>query len=105
VATIVFVHGTGIRGSEYDETFAKIEEGLEPSKLRWSLQPCCWGDDFGVKLGAGGASIPTYATARAAGVVVEAEDEHLALWASSAITSWSSTRTTWSSSVRSRSAS
>jgi hypothetical protein len=80
MGTILFVHGTGVRGAEYDETFARLEDGLGARKLAWHLQPCRWGDDFGVKLRAGGASIPDYATARAAGLIVEPDDEDLALW-------------------------
>ncbi len=79
MASIVFVHGTGVRGPEYDETFAKIEGEIKACKLGGRLQRCCWGDECGVKLCADGASIPNYATAR--GVIVGAEDEDLALWA------------------------
>jgi hypothetical protein len=61
MATVTFVHGTGVRLDAYDTAFAKVEAALSG---RCKVQRCYWGH-LGSALHHGGASIPQYDTARA----------------------------------------
>jgi hypothetical protein len=47
VATILFVHGTGVRKDGYDATYAVIQKKIESSGH--TLAPCLWGDEYGAK--------------------------------------------------------
>src|SRR6202022_4194180 len=68
VATMLFIHGTGVRGAGYDKSYqliaARIEDlGHVPAK-------CLWGDDYGSKLD--DAALPSYASKQ--------ERENIAMW-------------------------
>jgi hypothetical protein len=68
VATILFIHGTGVRGAEYEKGYplvaARIAElGHVPAK-------CLWGDEHGSKFD--GAALPSYASKQ--------ERENIAMW-------------------------
>jgi hypothetical protein len=86
MATIVFVHGTGVRKLSYDSTLAVIRNRIEFSLPSYQLKGCDWGDWEGCKLLADGASIPDYDTARAIAdpsrgtVEPDAADLELSLW-------------------------
>jgi hypothetical protein len=71
----VFVHGTGVRGDAYSRTFASIQSRLDGLKLI----DCRWGDRFGAKLQAEGASIPAYDTTKSLGQV-DSEDAEVLVW-------------------------
>ena len=47
MATILFVHGTGVRKDGYDATYAVIKKKIDG----WghTLAPCLWGDECGAK--------------------------------------------------------
>lgn len=78
MTTLLFVHGTGVRKTAYDETLAEIREQVK-GWVGVQAEGCFWGDDYGVKLHAAGASVPTYEATRA---VAEdaAPDPELARW-------------------------
>lgn len=58
---VLFVHGTGVRKQSYEQTAARIHEGLNSIRKDFSLEPCLWGDSLGAKLNLDGKSIPNYA--------------------------------------------
>lgn len=81
MTTVVFVHGTGVRRDAYEASFQKVDTALSG---RCAVLPCYWGD-LGSSLRSGGASIPSYDTAR---TLMEGdepspsdEDYEIALWA------------------------
>lgn len=66
MGSIIFVHGTGVRGNAYQTTFDQIEKKLntlkssKPRLSSWNLISCLWGDQCGVKLHLEGKSLPNY---------------------------------------------
>ena len=62
MATVIFVHGTGVRQPQYVETFKQIKQKLHVQHPDLHIIPCLWGDSVGVKLNANGVSIPKYDT-------------------------------------------
>jgi hypothetical protein len=74
MASLLFIHGTGVRNDNYDKTLAVIQKHV-PSAV-----PCYWGD-LGAKLHFEGASIPAYSMARAV-EIVRNEDTEIVLWRS-----------------------
>ncbi len=80
MGTVIFVHGTGVRGREYEETFKTIEQRIHAQRPDVNVMPCLWGDELGSRLGANGASVPKYDETLALDAV-EAEDREILLWA------------------------
>jgi hypothetical protein len=64
MATVVFVHGTGVREPVATETFEKIRQKLLDLQVGLTVARCNWGGDLGTRLHAGGISIPEYAKTR-----------------------------------------
>ncbi len=60
MTVVIFVHGIGGRQENYDITYQKIKQIIQHEKPSAEVKPCLWGDDYGAKLLAGGASIPNY---------------------------------------------
>jgi hypothetical protein len=60
MVSVIFVHGISIRAAEYRTSFKQIQEALKQKNSSVALVPCLWGDAFGAKLRADGASIPRY---------------------------------------------
>jgi pimeloyl-ACP methyl ester carboxylesterase len=79
MATVIFVHGTGVREATYKESFQQVEQKLMSVRADLSIAPCLWGDRHGAALRKNGASIPDYDKARAVGQL-EVEDYNIALW-------------------------
>ncbi|UKO95735.1 hypothetical protein [Nostoc sp. UHCC 0870] len=79
MTTVIFVHGTGVRGREYEETFQIIEQKIHAHNADITVAPCVWGDVFGTKLNANGASVPLYDGTLALDEV-ETEDPDVVLW-------------------------
>jgi len=79
MTTIVFVHGTGVRQSQYSETFKQIEKELHIHRPDLQVASCLWGDSLGTKLNANGASIPLYDSTLAL-EQREDEDYEIVLW-------------------------
>ncbi len=80
MATVVFVHGTGVRKDSFDASFKLVAGALSASDVH--VEPCFWGGELGAKLFLGGASVPDFDRTRA----IEAEsasepDFDVALWA------------------------
>ncbi|WP_043458594.1 hypothetical protein [Azohydromonas australica] len=60
MVTLLFVHGTGVRGSDYDICFAAMQKQVKNFLPDVALEACLWGDSIGAKLLSNGASIPSY---------------------------------------------
>jgi hypothetical protein len=79
MATLVFVHGTGVRAAAFASSFRRIGEQLKQHAIPVDAAPCLWGPSLGASLNASGNSIPTYGETLA--VVPGTEpDEERALW-------------------------
>lgn len=77
--TLLFVHGTGVRGAAYAKTAALIRRQMQEHGLsEVEFAACLWGDRFGAQLGRGGKSIPTYGETRSPQQAIE--DASPALW-------------------------
>jgi hypothetical protein len=79
MTTVIFVHGTGVRGKEYEETFQIIQQKIHSHNSEIIVVPCLWGDLLGTKLNAKGASVPLY-DATLALDETETEDTDILLW-------------------------
>jgi hypothetical protein len=72
VATIIFVHGTGVREPIASQTYEKVREKLQALGLGLNVKRTNWGGQLGTRLFGGGVSVPNYDTARAlSGPVVQ----------------------------------
>jgi hypothetical protein len=49
MATILFVHGTGVRKGSYLSTLTIVQRALDDHDIFCELAPCLWGDDLGAK--------------------------------------------------------
>lgn len=79
MTSLIFVHGTGGRRSDYAATFHQIEEELRKRRPDVKLYPCLWGEKYGAKLNAGGASIPAYEKLEG-GRTLSVEEVEIQLW-------------------------
>lgn len=59
VATVVFVHGTGVRQSAYDAAFARFAKRIAQIRPGHAVAQCFWGGPHGSRLNAAGVSIPS----------------------------------------------
>ncbi|MFN6469848.1 MAG: hypothetical protein RMY36_009240 [Nostoc sp. SerVER01] len=57
MTTVIFVHGTGIREREYNETFQIIEQKIHAQRPDIKVAPCLWGV-LGAKFNDNRASVP-----------------------------------------------
>jgi hypothetical protein len=66
MATLILVHGTGVREDSYDETAKIVQEKLAKLNLERApgkqirFEKCLWGKKYGAKLNLEGDSIPDY---------------------------------------------
>ncbi|WP_424094432.1 hypothetical protein [Moorena producens] len=79
MTTLVFVHGTGVRQAAYEQTFKIVEGFVTEKRPEITVLPCFWGEQFGSKLNAQGASIPLY-DATLALDQGEEEESNIILW-------------------------
>ena len=84
VATVVLVHGTGVRQPAYDVVFRRFTNQVAQIRPRMAVAPCYWGGPHGSRLNAGGSSIPSGTSYRGLDdFLMEAsadEDGEVALW-------------------------
>ncbi|MEH2277141.1 MAG: hypothetical protein V7K40_20720 [Nostoc sp.] len=57
MTTVIFVHGTGIREREYNDTFEIIEQKIHAQRPDIKVAPCLWGA-LGAKFNENRASVP-----------------------------------------------
>jgi hypothetical protein len=80
MTTVIFVHGTGVRKDNYDQSFKQIEKELTKRRSDLIVSDCYWGQ-FGVQLRANGASIPEYNSTRSLTEQSITDDDNMvALW-------------------------
>lgn len=84
--SVVFVHGTGVRGEAFASSFDVIRDRIDAWDPNIKVQPCFWGGREGAQLRADGASIPQYDDT--GGSEPSAEEEQIALWAILYIDPW-----------------
>jgi hypothetical protein len=77
MTTVIFVHGTGIREREYNQTFEIIEQKIHAQRPDIKVAPCLWGE-LGAKFNAHGASIPLEDATLA--LSQKEEDADIILW-------------------------
>ena len=77
-ASLLYVHGTGVRAKGYAATLKTIQVQLAKHRMPLELHGCYWGEAEGARLRAGGVSIPGYSESR--GVTPSGSDEEMALW-------------------------
>ncbi|MRH89606.1 hypothetical protein GFY24_19520 [Nocardia sp. SYP-A9097] len=75
--TLLFVHGTGVRGQKYEKTLRSIESRVAARSWPVSVAGCHWGLSTGVTL-RNPRSIPTYTDSKGG---LSPEQEWLDLWA------------------------
>jgi hypothetical protein len=76
---VLFVHGTGVRGQAWADSFAVVKQRLLGLHLALRVNGCFWGGSEGAELKKNGASIPNYD--ETGGEDPSSADENLALWA------------------------
>ncbi len=77
MTTVIFVHGTGIREREYNQTFEIIEQKIHAQRPDVKVAPCLWGE-LGAKFNAHGESIPLQDATLA--LFQKEEDADIILW-------------------------
>lgn len=78
MTTVIFVHGTGIREREYNETFQIIEQKIHAQRPDIKVAPCVWGV-LGAKFNDNRASVPLE-NATLALSQGEEDDADIVLW-------------------------
>ncbi|WNF30534.1 hypothetical protein RI138_28990 [Streptomyces sp. C11-1] len=58
MTTVIFIHGTGVRPPHSAALTARVTASLAETAPRVRVVPLDWGERYGARLGAGGASIP-----------------------------------------------
>jgi hypothetical protein len=79
MATVVFVHGTGVRQPGFNETFEVITDRVAALSPSTTVVPCYWAEQYGARLQCDGRSVPAYDQTKAVGGLVVEND--VALWA------------------------
>jgi hypothetical protein len=64
--TVVFMHGTGVRQPRYAQNLAEVTQVVAEVRPGTPVRGCYWGERFGARLSAAGASIPDVTRSRAA---------------------------------------
>ncbi|MFN6540621.1 MAG: hypothetical protein RM021_030355 [Nostoc sp. EkiNYC01] len=77
MTTVIFVHGTGIREPEYNETFEIIEQKIHAQRPDIKVAPCLWGA-LGARFNANPASVPLEDATLA--LSQREEDADIVLW-------------------------
>ena len=77
-ASLLFVHGTGVRAKGYAATLETIKTQVVAHGLPVEVHGCFWGEAEGARLRAGGVSIPGYG--ESGGAAPTEAEELLALW-------------------------
>jgi hypothetical protein len=67
--TVLFVHGTGVRGGQYAAQFARVTANITQRRPGIRVAPCPWGDRLGAELHSGGLSVPAAGRAGDRGTV------------------------------------
>jgi hypothetical protein len=85
--TLLFVHGTGVRGVSFAATYQTIKDEAERRRIPVEVKGCFWGETAGAKLNLGGRSVPAYTGTGGVGGP-SASDTQNALWSVLYIDPW-----------------
>ena len=85
MATLIFVHGTSVRQADYEKSLKAIRTGLSAALAQAGHAPieiegCLWGNACGVRLNAGGKSVPEYDDRGGAGAPKPPNPDQAMLW-------------------------
>lgn len=81
MTSLLFIHGTGVRKSEYEKTFSHIEQTLHKNRPDLRVLPCSWGQAVGAEFHYAGKSVPFFDTTMSIGDEPLKDDEVLrVLW-------------------------
>ncbi|MDK1344433.1 hypothetical protein QNO09_14160 [Streptomyces sp. 378] len=82
MATVVFIHGTGVREPGFSKLAGRVAAGLTALRGELRIVPYYWGDTHGATLAAGGASLPAAPGGTSRGPAgPDPEEETAAVWA------------------------
>ena len=78
--TLIFVHGTGVRQPDYDQTYKQVQDEIQ-RQTDLTVLPCYWGH-LGSRLNASGTSVPDYDSTRhiSKDEVLSDKDYLISLW-------------------------
>ena len=76
--TVLFIHGTGVRGESYFRSVDLIGRKTREFLKGFDFKSCRWGDPYGARLNKEGASIPGYDDSGEASSALE--DANIARW-------------------------
>ncbi len=81
MASVVFIHGTGVRQEGHDQTLVQIRNGVQNAGITaQDVHGCLWGDLFGVRLDLIEHMLPLLG-AKAIEGVLGSDDQENVLWA------------------------
>ncbi|WP_333771280.1 hypothetical protein [Streptomyces sp. IBSBF 2435] len=80
MTAVLFVHGTGVRAEGFDATLAVMSRSLLARRPDLTVEGCFWGEAYGSRLFAHGASVPVADASRDAGADGAADDVDLLVW-------------------------
>ena len=72
-STLLFIHGTGVRGKVLTDTVDRLRREAVHFLPGWKIEACKWGDPFGAALNKHGASVPGYARSGDASASLQAQ--------------------------------
>jgi hypothetical protein len=81
VASVVFVHGTGVRKEGYEALLRLVRGRLMRVRPDLDVLPCLWGEEHGARLHHGGASVPERVTRAGERNLSAEEADADAIWA------------------------
>lgn len=79
MTTFLFVHGTSVRRTAFDETLSQLSSQVASRDHNLQVKGCFWGGEHGVRLPEFPKSIPTYDTTKAIGGVPP-KDVEIVMW-------------------------
>lgn len=80
MTTVLFVHGTGVRKDDYQESLEVVTKELKTLRPNINVESCLWGDTLGAKLSEKVLSVPNYDSTLSVGDPARPEDYQRALW-------------------------
>ena len=86
MASLIFVHGTGVRQEAFEVAMESIWAHLHEALIKHHrgeirLEPCLWGNSLGSRLNAKGASVPDYDLTGKAKTAAEQDcEDRITLW-------------------------
>lgn len=80
MTTVIFIHGTGVRPPHTEALNARVTASLAEAAPGVRVVPLDWGEPYGARLAAGGASIPPDGAGATERDAESEEDDEAAVW-------------------------